>query len=129
MKLEKAKVILEENGYELLEEGKLGRALATGALALGSLFGLANATPKNIEGFNTDSTLVEVNQDELDRRIEFEIKLDDEVPNKLYYDTENDNWYNCNFDKTKPTCTIYHKEKTSVYKADVIYNENGTIKK
>lgn len=38
MELNEAKVILEENGYEMLEEGKLGRALATGALALGSLF-------------------------------------------------------------------------------------------
>ena len=38
MKLEEAKVVLEENGYELIEEGKLGRALATGALALSSLF-------------------------------------------------------------------------------------------
>lgn len=43
MKLDEAKVILEENGYELLEEGKLGRALGIGALALGSLVGNANA--------------------------------------------------------------------------------------
>lgn len=38
MRLDEAKVILEENGYELIEEGKLGRALTAGALALGSLF-------------------------------------------------------------------------------------------
>ena len=38
MRLDEAKVILEENGYELLEEGKLGRVLAAGALALGALF-------------------------------------------------------------------------------------------
>ncbi len=38
MQIDEAKVILEENGYELLEEGKLGRALAAGALALSSLF-------------------------------------------------------------------------------------------
>lgn len=43
MRLDEAKVILEENGYELLEEGKLGRALGIGALALGSLVGNANA--------------------------------------------------------------------------------------
>ena len=44
MRLNEAKVILEENGYELLEEGKLGRALGIGALALGCLFGVSNAT-------------------------------------------------------------------------------------
>lgn len=38
MLLEEAKQILNDNGYELLDEGKLGRALGIGALALGSLF-------------------------------------------------------------------------------------------
>ena len=37
MELREAKQILNENGY-VLEEGKLGRALAAGALALNSLF-------------------------------------------------------------------------------------------
>jgi len=51
MLLEEAKQILNDNGYELLEEGKLGRALGIGALALGSLVGNANA----------------INQDDIDR--------------------------------------------------------------
>ena len=51
MLLEEAKEILNNNGYELLEEGKLGRALGIGALALGSLVGNANA----------------INQDDIDR--------------------------------------------------------------
>lgn len=38
MQIDEAKVVLKENGYELIEEGKLGRALAAGALALSSLF-------------------------------------------------------------------------------------------
>lgn len=43
MRLDEAEKILNENGYELLDEGKLGRALGIGALALGSLVGNANA--------------------------------------------------------------------------------------
>lgn len=49
MRLDEAKVILEENGYELLEEGKLGRALGIGALALGNLFGTAHAEIDNLD--------------------------------------------------------------------------------
>lgn len=47
MLLEEAKQIINDNGYELLEEGKLGRALGIGALALGSLVGNANAISDN----------------------------------------------------------------------------------
>lgn len=43
MDLREAKQILNENGY-VLEEGKLGRALGIGALALGCLFGVSKAT-------------------------------------------------------------------------------------
>lgn len=38
MRLNEAEKILNDNGYELLEEGKLGKALATGVLALSTLF-------------------------------------------------------------------------------------------
>ena len=51
MRLEEAKQILNNNGYELLDEGKLGRVLGIGALALGSFVGNANA----------------INQDDIDR--------------------------------------------------------------
>lgn len=44
MRLEEAENILKHNGYELLEEGKLGRALGIGALALCSLFNNVFAT-------------------------------------------------------------------------------------
>ena len=47
MLLEEAKNILNKNGYELLDEGKLGRALGIGALALGSLVGNASAISDN----------------------------------------------------------------------------------
>lgn len=64
MKLDEAKVILEENGYELLEEGKLGRVLAAGALALGSLFGFANANYKtDIANFNKVEKLEKIDCD------------------------------------------------------------------
>lgn len=54
MDLREAKKILNENGYELLEEGKLGRALGIGALALASLFGGANANNfDNLRDFET----------------------------------------------------------------------------
>ncbi len=43
MTINEAKQILNNNGYELIEESKLGRALGIGALALGSLVGNANA--------------------------------------------------------------------------------------
>ncbi len=43
MDLREAKQILNEKGYELLDEGKFGRALAAGALALGLATGNANA--------------------------------------------------------------------------------------
>jgi len=43
MDLSEAKIILNENGYELLDEDKLGRAIGMGALALGTLFGNAQA--------------------------------------------------------------------------------------
>ena len=43
MDLKEAKQILNEKGYELLDEGKLGRALAAGALAFGLAAGHANA--------------------------------------------------------------------------------------
>ena len=42
MKLDEAITELEEHGY-IVNEGKIGRALAAGAIALGSLFGLSNA--------------------------------------------------------------------------------------
>lgn len=44
MRLDEAKQILNDNGYELLDEGKLGRALGIGALALCSLFNNVFAT-------------------------------------------------------------------------------------
>lgn len=47
MDLNEAKIILNENGYELLDEGKFGRAIGMGALALGSLIGNANAIDQN----------------------------------------------------------------------------------
>jgi hypothetical protein len=47
MRLDEAEKILNDNGYELLDEGKLGRALGIGALALGSLVGNANAISDN----------------------------------------------------------------------------------
>lgn len=43
MTLSEAKRILRKNGYELINEGKIGRALTTGALALGMLAGGAHA--------------------------------------------------------------------------------------
>ena len=44
MRLDEAEKILNDNGYELLDEGKLGRALGIGALALCSLFNNVFAT-------------------------------------------------------------------------------------
>ena len=65
MRLDEAKVILEENGYELLEEGKLGRALATGALALGSLFGntIAGQEQLNLRDVNDTNKIEEIKND------------------------------------------------------------------
>ena len=70
MRLDEAKVILEENGYELLEEGKLGRALGIGALALGSLVGNANA----------------INQEDIDK---FEQETEQEIENIIYLENSN----------------------------------------
>lgn len=54
MDLREAKQILNKNGY-VLEEGKLGRALTAGALALGLTAGNANAMDLNdIEEYETE---------------------------------------------------------------------------
>lgn len=52
MDLSEAKIILNENGYELLDEGKLGRAIGMGAFALGTLFGNANASYNHYNWLN-----------------------------------------------------------------------------
>lgn len=49
MDLLEAKQILNNNGYELLDEGKLGRAAGAIALAIGSLVGHANAEIDNLD--------------------------------------------------------------------------------
>lgn len=69
MDLLEAKNILNDNGYELLDEGKFGRALAAGALALGLTAGHANA----------------INQDDIDR---FEKQTEEEYKNVIYDDGE-----------------------------------------
>lgn len=71
MRLDEAEKILNDNGYELLDEGKLGRALGIGALALGSLVGNANA----------------INQDDIDR---FEKQT--EMEEQSYYKIDNNNY-------------------------------------
>ena len=49
MDLREAKQILNENGYELLDEGKLGRTLGAIGLAIGSLFSHAHADIDNLD--------------------------------------------------------------------------------
>ena len=49
MDILEAKQILNNNGYELLDEGKLGRAAGAIALAIGSLVGHANAEIDNLD--------------------------------------------------------------------------------
>ena len=71
MELNEAKKILNDNGYELLDEGKLGRALGIGALALGGLVGNANA----------------IDQNDIDR---FEKQTEMEIENRIYVD--DDTW-------------------------------------
>lgn len=64
MNLREAKQILNENGYELLDEGKFGKALAAGALALGLAAGHANAiSDKDIERFEKQTELVQQQKD------------------------------------------------------------------
>jgi len=70
MRLEEAKVILEENGFELLDEGKLGRILGAGALALGLTAGHANA----------------INQEDIDK---FEQETEQEIENIIYLENSN----------------------------------------
>ena len=65
MDILEAKQILNNNGYELLEEGKLGRILGAGALALGLAAGNANA----------------INQDDIDR---FEKQTEQEYDNVIF---------------------------------------------
>ena len=47
MELNEAEKILNDNGYELLDEGKIGKALNGGALNSGSIFGTENADYKS----------------------------------------------------------------------------------
>lgn len=49
MNLQEAKQILNENGYELLDEGKLGRTLGAIGLAISSLFSHAHADIDNLD--------------------------------------------------------------------------------
>jgi hypothetical protein len=65
MNLREAKQFLNEKGYELLDEGKFGRALAAGALALGLATGNANA----------------FNKDDIDR---FEKQTEEQIQNRSY---------------------------------------------
>ena len=120
MELDEAKVILEENGYELLEEGKLGRALAAGALALGSLFGLANAkVPKNINDLQTNSTYTEIELSEVPSKLKTNDFYD---ADKIYYDTDDNIYYALSDNKVIATT----EENDSP--AKINYDKNGIRK-
>lgn len=144
MQLEEAKVILEENGYELLEEGKFGKALAAGALALSSLFGFSNArVPTNINDLQTDSTYTEIELSEVPAKLKTH---DFYTADKIYYDTADDYYYaingnkviatseeinpsEINFNKNgvrKSLSTIYHNNKYNFdYLEKVIFDKDG----
>ena len=146
MRLDEAKVILEENGYELLEEGKLGRALAAGALALGSLFGFSNASvPKSINDLQTDSTYTQIELSEVPSKLKTN---DFYTADKIYYDTKDDYYYaingnkmvisaeekfntEINFDKNgiRKSATFVDNDKYGEYLNKLIFDKEGKLEK
>lgn len=151
MNLNEAITELEEHGY-IVNEGKIGRALAAGAIALGSLFGLSNAkVPKNINDLQTDSTYTEIELSEVPQNLKTH---DFYTANKIYYDTEDDYYYavngnkmvatggevddpenptEINFDKNgirKSMSTIFHNKKYDIdYLSKVIFDKDGKVEK
>lgn len=151
MNLNEAITELEEHGY-VVNEGKIGRALVAGAIALGSLFGLSNAkVPKNINDLQTDSTYTEIELSEVPSNLK---NHDFYTANKIYYDTEDDYYYavngnkiiatggevdhpenptEINFDKNgvrKSMSTIFHNKKYDFdYLSKVIFDKDGKAEK
>lgn len=120
MRLDEARKILNENGYEMLDEGVISRALGIGLL---SLMSIVNAAPRNINDFKSDSTLVELNREEVHNNIIDVIQKNDDAVNTVFYDTENDVYLNCDFDKSEPVCNVYEEGDDIPVKIE--YNKNG----
>lgn len=105
MTLLEAKAILEDNGY--IVEGKFGRALGVGALALGAMLGNANATEQH------ETPVKEISSEVLPRVIqkEFGIKnvtLDASMIKKLGEDVKSQiktDWESFGYDNTRITET------------------------
>ena len=125
MDLSEAKIILNDNGYELLDEGKLGRAIGMGALALGTLFGNAHAD-NNYNFFNKVlSTETFDQENELDCDDVF--YLMGKNANKIISDADVDN-FKCYREKSD-YISIIDKQRNNFIGLDDNYNLKWQINK
>lgn len=107
MTLNEAKRILEDNGY-VLEEGRFGRALAAGAIALGAAFGSAHATDNT-----TNQPVKEISSQVLPKKMQKElgvsnVTLDANMIKKIGEDIKTQiktDWENFGYDNTRITET------------------------
>lgn len=114
MNLNEALDILEENGYEIIEEGILGKTLATGALAAGMAFGNSGIKAKPI----TDPALNFGKNTEVHVQDRYDLKSTRYgVPTTF------------KLDNGKTPFTIGHREELELTKKKILATPDSMLKK